>query len=438
MNIKSYIPTMLFVLLLVACVPTTKTPDIEQNEITTQSVTSIATNIPPQQTLSVPTPTTLYESAANEKCFEIADKAPLGKIGYGIAVFENFKIEEDGFGMKSSFLLDMETREIVNVKEAHEGFVDAFVSPDGTMLSAEYLKLEREGGHTKRLKDDLVIMTADGMIQKRLPWEVGWVSGAVWLDDQHVVINIAGLTPEESRAEKPNSLLVLNPFTGERQILTPDFPNMNMEYPLPWWGEPWGHSMSVYNKFLSHAVYLGDDGNTYILWDIKQKKEIMRFVHFNNTIDEQPRWSPDGTKFIASGYFGDMSRWPQPPDGLYLIDLSGNVSMLMSVKNNSLVRGHFWSPSGRYIALFMHVDQAEWPKRLMVLDTQALEVIDTCVVTQSSDDYDMPIWSPDETQILLYDQTNPEHAKVILVDLVKQIAFPIAEDMEPRGWMKSP
>jgi hypothetical protein len=72
-----------------------------------------------------------------------------------------------------------------------------------------------------------------------------------------------------------------------------------------------------------------------------------------------------------------------------------------------------------------------------VLDTQTSQVVDTCIEYRSLIQNDIPIWSPDETQILLYDNTE-DGSDVILVDLVKRIAFQIAEDMESKGWMKSP
>jgi Tol biopolymer transport system component len=284
----------------------------------------------------------------------------------------------------------------------------------------------------------LLVLGADGSIQKALPWEKDAVSGASWLDNENVVINIAGANQSENQGIKPDTLLVLNPFTGKRQIRKPDYPNLYDGYPLPFWSEPWGRSISVYNPRLSHVVYLSEGGYTYVLWDVNKKKEVKRLLHWNIASDEQPRWSPDGSKFVMSAYLGDTSSWPQPADGLYLVDTQGNTSKLLSTNRDSYILDHIWSPSGRYIALLEGVNNPEiQQKKLLILDTQTLKIIDTCVEYHSLTQSDTPIWSPDETQLLLYDNTK-EHSQVILVDLVKHIAFPIADDMEPRGWMKSP
>jgi len=383
-------------------------------------------------------PTQTSENSIGNSCFETLDKEPEYKLGKGIIVLDNKKIDSTGFLEPGFFLLNMETRKFIDLEKPNEGFGNAFVSPDGTMLSAEYVKFQKEDDNVKTLKDELLIMTADGAIQKTLPWEQGWVSGAVWLDNQRVVINVAGLDPNESRAVKPSTLLVLNPFTGERRILKPNLPEIYDGYPLPFWGDPWRYSLSVYNQSLSRAVYLSEGGYTYVLWDMQKRQELLRLVSWFSGNDERPSWSPDGSKFIVSAYFGNMDSWPQPADGLYLIDTEGNVSKLLSTNKDVYFYDHFWSPSGRYIALLVDKSNSvETRKRLWVLDTQSSQVVDTCIEYRSLSGDDMPVWSPDETQILLYDNT-PEGSKVILVDLMNRIAFQIAEDMEPKGWMRFP
>jgi len=186
------------------------------------------------------------------------------------------------------------------------------------------------------------------------------------------------------------------------------------------------------------VVFLGEGGYTYILWDLQQKKEITRLLHWNISGPEIPRWSPDGSRFVMSAYFGDMSLWPQPADGVYVVDAEAKIEKLMSTGANVFILDHFWSPSGRYIALLQNIPNSEiQEKKLLVLDTQTSKIVDTCVQYRSWTMNDTPIWSPDETQILLYDNTQ-EHSEVRLVDLMKRVAFPVAEEMEPRGWMKLP
>jgi WD40 repeat protein len=425
------------VVLITGCTPTAMPSQVGGEGVSTLLPSnSTATVIVPTVT-STFLPTSTIETNIGNDCFETLDKVPDDKTGTGVVILENRKIL-NGRIAPGFFLLNLETGESIDLEKPNEGLSGGFVSPDRTMMSAEFVAFEIKDNNYIILDEELLIMTADGAIQKRLPIENGAVSSAVWLDNQHLIFDISGLDSEESRGVKPSTLLVMNPFTGERKTLKADFPEMYDGYPPPFWGEPWGYSLSVYNQILSHVVYLSEGGYTYVLWDIQQKKEITRFLHWNIANHEQPRWSPDGSKFVISAYFGDISLWPQPADGLFLIDVEGNVSKLLNTNKDIFIYDHFWSPSGRYIALLQGLpDAGIQKKRLLVLDTQTSQVVDTCIEYRSLIQNDIPIWSPDETQILLYDNTE-DGSDVILVDLVKRIAFQIAEDMESKGWMKSP
>jgi Tol biopolymer transport system component len=236
--------------------------------------------------------------------------------------------------------------------------------------------------------------------------------------------------------------LWLDPFTGGRRTLSPDFPNLYDGYPLPDWGKPWGMSLSVYNARITRAVYLAKPGYAYVLWDMQKKQALLNWVDISQ--DDPPRWSPDGSKFLMS--VADASDTPGVyPNGLYLVDENGTVSLPalsdIYAASQTSVQDYFWSPSGRFIAFLADVKDVpngEFKERLWVLDLQIRKITDYCVEFTPTQDGASLIWSPDETQILLNDQFSRDRRRVILVDLARGIAFPIAEDMIATGWMKSP
>jgi len=120
------------------------------------------------------------------------------------------------------------------------------------------------------------------------------------------------------------------------------------------------------------------------------------------------------------------------------VDNDGNPSELVAGFG---IFDYFWSPSGRYVALELLGAKASdgyYNDRLAILDVQTKKITDYCVEFRSSAGDPSLIWSPDETQILLNDKYITGHWRVILVDLTKGTAFPIAEDMIATGWMKSP
>jgi hypothetical protein len=74
------------------------------------------------------------------------------------------------------------------------------------------------------IKKELVIASADGQRQKTIRWEKDWLAIVDWLDNQHLAITLDSQDPEISAGRKPFDLLVLDPFSGARQILRPNFP----------------------------------------------------------------------------------------------------------------------------------------------------------------------------------------------------------------------
>jgi Tol biopolymer transport system component len=226
-------------------------------------------------------------------------------------------------------------------------------------------------------------------------------------------------------------------------ILAPDFPNIYDGYPKPYWDDPWNTSLVVYNPSLTRAVYLAKPGRVYVLWDMEKEKSLIDWVSMDT--EHPPHWSPDGSKFLM--HVIDASDTPGVyPNGLYLVNDNGIVTLpvlLTYAESQISVTDYFWSPSGLYVALLAsggkNSSSGESKSRLLILDIQTRQVVDYCVefnlygVGEPS-----LIWSPDDTQILLNDKYNKDHRRVILVDLAKGKAFPIAEDVIATGWMKSP
>lgn len=401
--------------------------------VTLSTISPEVTSTPILQPISEPTAIDDQNAGVDSKCIEVSQDLLKDQMGNGVAVLEDQRIGADNLVVPGFYLLNMKTGASINLSRQGERFLNGSVSPDGTLLSVE-------AGFSK-----LLIMLADGKVKKELPLGKGWGSNGVWQDNQHLMIDIAGLDPDESRALKPGKLLWLDPFTGEKRILAPNFPNIYNGYPLPNWGNQWGHSLVVYNPSLTRAVYLSDWGINYVLWDMQKKKPLMSWTQFANAEQNIPRWSPDGEKFIMYGILGKLSTMPEGPYlpyKLYLVDNDGNFSQLASVSVNLQIDDYFWSPSGRYIALTLLGNIASdgyYNDKLAVLDTKTKEITDYCVEFRPSGESEPSlIWSPDETQILLNDKYSQENRRVILVDLAKGTAFPIAQDMIATGWMKAP
>lgn len=410
---------------VVAPVPTGSRPITS-----TQQVTSTPT-LPP---LSAPTVIYNKNVGVEAKCVKTNQDLQSGSLGTGVVVLQSRKIGPNGFYQRGFYFAYMETGNLTNLIGENDNYDGVSVSPDRTLLSVRHVIFD----DADRIeKTELLLMSADGKIQKALPWGKGWISADIWRDNQHLLINIAGLDPDENEGKKPEKLLWLNPFTGEQRVLIPDFLN-------PYDGSMGGTSLAVYNLDFTRAGYLAMPGNVYVLWDMQKKKALLEWVNISK--GDPPLWSPDGSRFLM--YVADPSDNPEPyPNGLYLVDNDGTVLLpaLSDIYAGTKISitDYFWSPSGQFVALLANAfdrPNGEYTQKLLVLDIHTRHIKDYCVEFNPPYNGDpILIWSPDETQILLNDKYDQNHnMRIILVDLTNGAAFPIVIDMVAIGWMAAP
>jgi hypothetical protein len=318
------------------------------------------------------------------------------------------------------------------------------VSADRKLMASDSVQFDINGN---MVKDELVIANADGQKLKAIPWEKGWFAIAGWLDDQRLVINIANMNPLESHAKKAPTLLVLNPFTGGRQALPPNFPNIYTLPPIPEW-DYWG--ITMYDPTLTRVAYLTDQYEIAV-WDMQKGKSMgsSPAPYKMGSYGAMPRWSPDGSQFVVEGWVPGQSF-----SELYLVSRDGQVEKLTNLNaaekpryyDNARLLNTSWSPDGRYIAAWLDTpslgDQHEM--ELAIVDSETGQVINYCLrVMYGGEDFvgerpPMPIWSPDGKQLVVVDWYEKDHRRVILVDPGQGFAAQIASDMQPAGWMLAP
>ncbi len=425
------------------------TPQIEPT-----SSTAVPTQpLEPTPSASLPTeskvPVYPPETRTNSQCLDVGS-TPIRDIGSsGVLVLENRAALDEGHYKPGTFQLDMRSGHITEVTMAGENQIKHIVSPNRSLVAYEHVTFNTAG---KVVKDELVVANAKGQLLSAVPWEEGWIEMPAWLDNERLVINASGLNPEESAGDKPPTMLVLNPFSGEREILKPDFPRIlntpsTLSSILPFWD---GWSGVIYDPTLTRAIYprfIGDNDEmyTYAVWDISKRRLIatLEDVFAVYASFPMPKWSPDGSRFVFQGYV--QTHDPVKIE-LYEVSREGQAEQLTNLSSVAYVleSTYSWSPDGRHIAMFLGspFEAVSEKARVAVLDTTTLNVMDYCVnITFRGEGYGSgspiwsPIWSPDGHQFVITDWYEKDHRRVILVDIEKNIAVQIAEDMEPVGWM---
>jgi hypothetical protein len=418
-------------------ITSTRTPISPTTDGKEQSPTATLT-----PTLSfTPTPTFPPETNLSVQCLEVLTELPTYSNLDGKIVLNSLLENE-------TILLDISTGRSFSLNEQNEVLHGIVTSTDRKSIAFESHILDSD---RQVVKEKLVVSSADGERQKELPWEERWEDILTFLDDQRLMIQ-----QRESNSigenEYPFSFLAINPFSGERIVMKPNYPGFLDKYYLQIDWDGWEGFM--YSPTLQYVIYpqiiQGDDEFfTFALWDvIKQQQvasfeDIYRWSIYWSAGTEMPRWFHDGSKF---GMIANIPRDEKVEIELFQISQDGKVEQLTHLTPVAGLWGltYSWSPKGDKIAMNLYTLydlQYTWydlfdGTHVAVLDLDTQAVTDYCIPIRGVTKVD-PIWSPDGNQFLVVDAYAENHQSVILVDITQGYAVQIAEDMMPMGWLVS-
>jgi hypothetical protein len=312
----------------------------------------------------------------------------------------------------------------------------SMTSPNGKWL-AYCIRGESEMG------EKLIIESANGQSAIQMPvdnWST-W-SGGHWLDNEHVWFS-------QIHADYSiSSALVINPFTGKLEELSPDFPDLE-RYLHATTTDPagyhFGYSSVVYDPSLNLAVYpmQVEDKENYkfyvVLWDRKKKQEIVK-VPDNGRFGHFPLWLPDARGFLLASE-PNINK-PKQEEWLWVSEI-GQVQQLTKLQSDSywILPEASFSPDERYLAFWL----MDWSKdnliELVMLDLKTLEIKNTCLHGHPGI-LTFPIWSPDSQYVSVINN----ESEVVVLNIRDNWIISLErgqynnEDKEqwPIGWMTAP
>jgi hypothetical protein len=417
--------------------PLSITPSVAFTPSQTRTVT--VTRRPPTSSLTLtltPTSTPLPSATPTptappqpfqDHCLEVLPTLPQNARSDGVLIlFDDYK-------QPLAVLRDMKTGQEIPLPE-QENIDHLKVSPDGRWMA--YWLHQSLPGNAGLSASQVVIAGADGRPYKLIPWEEGWEYIAGWLDNERVLINKMGKDRYDI-----DSLIVLNPFTGQRTEFAPIYPQM--EGTDPTW---WNLGRMVFDPTLTRVVYPSYDigkPRSIVLWDVTNNQHLAS-VSVILASNPEPKWSPDGRQVLVEALTSD-----EPSSAgtynveLYSIAFDGQVTQLthFSDVHPQVYPDEFsWSPDGQKIAFWIQaVSEPYKHQQLAVLDMTTGNVTNYCIPGFLYGRAGRPVWSPNGQQLAvqnLYDEQNNSHT--ILVDIVNGWAARIAEGLTPVGWMVSP
>ena len=395
----------------------------------TPTLTSSTPTLTPSITLS-PTPV----SNIIENCLEIQQNLPVGHTYTGTVAFEN------GFGFRNGVPIK-DNISLYNIQTEKITFTDtglfSSASPNHTLFAYHNLA-----------EDRLKIFDANGNLLKSTGWGKNWRFVERWLDDQNILLPMAepGALPEDLKY--PPNVLLLNPFTGQSQVLLADYPDIDSDTTRPIWLWP-RSSVTMYSPDLKRVVYPGgvyvgspDAARGYVLYGIPEKSKLAQIS--NSYWLDSPFWSPDGSKFIM---LGNHEFYLVSYDGIIsqITHLNPDFDLGQGIGLRYIVDYLSWSPDNQHVAFWLSmIDTKRYT--LAVLDTLSGKVTDNCILAGEDGLPQLgyttlyPIWSPDGKKLVVpanFSSTKDSN-DVILVDLEKKVAYKIANNNFPFGWLISP
>jgi Tol biopolymer transport system component len=373
------------------------------------------------------------------QCIQVQNSLPQGHNANGFLVFQ----DQNGYP-PSTNILDLKNNSLYLANQPQERIYLGDASPDGKWIAYERYYVGKD--NNKNSKSEFVIASLDPDLQQFAPDKImtmdsKWLFPR-WLGNTHILIIIPDPSSQNVVA---STVLVWNPFTNEKKIIRPEFPDI---YEISGAINPsWGYGVVLYNPTLTRAFYLTGSGVTsvgYQLWDMEKGESIAKFELYNNT-NIPPRWSLDGSRLALVDGQGDGE--------ISIIEADGKISQLTHVGESLKyweIQNLNWSPDGQYIAFSLWSKLSDSDTKadnkiatLAIADIKTGKVVDTCIPI--GNDYGMRnldmLWSPTDKQLVVKDESahdynNPNsYNRLILVDLEQGVAAQVAEFMNPFGWM---
>ena len=406
---------LVVILTLVACGPAViAPPTVTPNPSSTPAPTVTSTSAPTATSTPI---------AVTERCVEILPAFPESDVPSGALVISS---------LARLSLLNFRLQTERSISGRH--FYAVSTSPNGKWLSyinippldqtKDYAELIVELANGQ--KQTQVILDSDHVIYDWIPW-LG--NERIWsiLDQSGVIVD--------------PSTFVLDPFTGEGQVISPDYPGLApFDAPAGGLWLHFGWSNVAYDPSLQLVVYpkKEDDGYYIALWNRETKQEIVK-IPTSWRYGYLPLWFTDGSAFVVAA----QPEPDKPPEWLK-VSRDGEIRQLTHFGNLYALYGFgtesSLSPDGRYLAFGFHRGDPHQlrPLELVILDLQTLEAVNTCMTFNY-----FPIWSPDGRYLAVqHRDDNKKQNSVMVLDFEQGWAVAVfTDDKEtnyrtyPRGWL---
>lgn len=325
----------------------------------------------------------------------------------GVVLIRSLSAETQGLAPS---LLSLRYGTTIDIDLSNQSMWEAKISPDNTTLAYKWFNDETS-------QWELVLIDATNSNRK-----VIWISKDDfsifgWINNSQIFLFTGEYT-------------IVDIYQNtEGQVIPFDFPEFDAFDNIH-------HFYVVFDPLISKVIYKSTDIN---ILDLDTKTIIAKIP------DSYDRgiiaaWSPSGRRAaIVSSNPEDINNIAS--DEIFLVNDAGQITqlthLLESFGSGQTIDSLSWSPDEKKIAFWRH--NSEGNLTLIVVDVLTGEAKNYCIKNLASNSFPVdipaPIWSPDENILLVESRYDIDKSRLLVVDISENIAFPIAENSIPIGWM---
>jgi WD40 repeat protein len=379
--------------------------------ISAQTTVHVPMPISSDTAMTIPTKTNQFSEnwEKSKNCVKLFPNPPTGKRFSGIVATRSLSTKVLGLSLS---LLDLESGGSINF-DIPNPVDDADVSSDGKLLAYRWF-------NTATSKWELSLVDATGSLKK-----VAWSSEDAfnfdgWINNHQLAIL------------QKSKFMIVDTAQDSQLIFSPaDFSDF----------EPYVSYFSVsFDPLITRAVY---KSGKIILWDLSTKTIIARI---EDSFDRAPTlaWQSSGERAAIVAPIKTGLKTHGLSDEIFIVERDGQSRQLTYLHEtfglSHNIASLSWSPDGSKIAFWL--PDGTGNKTLMVANVITGNITNYCILNVTNDRFPVylpaPIWSLDGSQLLVENRYASDKSKLLIVDTLANIAFPIAENANPVGWMIKP
>jgi hypothetical protein len=304
--------------------------------------------------------------------------------------------------------------------------IDVTSSPSRDRLA--FIALGEEGAYS------VALLNPDGTTSIVAPLLDDWVALASWINNTTLLVRKSAA----ANGSLPPSVVLLDTPTGAYREIELDFPG----FYAPAADENLWHTSAFIDPSVSRVAYvaLGEGDFEIRLWDLQEAKVIGELSPWNSAFGS-PAWSSEGDRLFIPSYVS--SELGDPREDFYSLSFEGESSRVTHLSEGASAAdiGTFEiSPHGDQLAFWLRGAAAEHETLHVLIPGAPEEITDLCILGNQDDSMSRPpIWSPSGREVLVT-TTLPGGGltSVVLIDLERDIAAVVAQNMEAVSWIGEP